>query len=994
MKKVFYGAVFFGALLTCGCENTFKDVYGDVNENTKPEWLGGSIYSELQNPDGEKLTGSFSNYLKLIDDLGYAETLNRTGSKTIFPANDEAFARFFAKNDWGVSTYEELTFAQKKLLLYSSMLDNALLVRMLSNAYGGTKDGLPIITEDVAIKHPTNLSVIDTIEYIAPANMPKNNSCWDQWREGTKGIYAIRDNTVPMLVHFTREQMVKNGITTTGEGSDFEILTGEKYDAEAKNVYIFDNKVIHSDVTCQNGYIHQVQNVLVPPGNLAQVIAKQGNTKYFSHILDYYAMPYLDATNTKNYNDWVQQYQEDAAKYGYVQHDSVMQIRYLSSRSQNAPLVTDPNGSKKSTTEVLRYDPGWNQYYPADSYGEGGDQKQISDIAAMFVPTDEAFEKYFLKGGAGEYIINVYGKKPNTKENLLENLDTLFIARAQILTAFVRNLQQPSFTSTVPSKFETIVNDAGENLGMNMSKLQVAENGRYDIKIANNGVVYKLNEMIAPDEYSAVLAPSSTYQDMHTMDWAVQDWHSSSTTSYLSLDFKYFLLAMKANYAFFIPDDDAFDCYYLDPTTLGHDTPEMLHIYYDKEKRSEPKIQAESFAYDLATNTVGERLATVEVGSVATPNPRIKSALTDILNYHTVVLNHGDTIGITNMNHYYKTKHGGEIYVDYGTNPRNKIEVKSGAAIDNGLESAKTYDSSTGKASYFSQANGTAYRIDRIIQPTIISVSEMLRKSELPFQAFHEACAGFANAELLNWIGISDQEDDFHRTEQERYQIFTQNDGSYQSLDAVDGNVKMFNTYNYTLYAPNNEAMQKAYDAGLPSWDEIVEIFEKHSEQFPDSCPEPYATVLKNKVTVLKNFCRYHFQNTALYADNTVDGGTYQSLYTNNYGLAQEYKVAGGSGVITVTDASGTAHIINANDASKVCNKMTRDYWLNNDRRYASSIATSSFCVIHEVTEPFYYNKSKRYDAAWASNDPTQDAVWSAAKSRGIAKKTVVKRTR
>ena len=96
MKKVFYGAAIFGALLLSSCENTFKDVYGDVNEESKPEWLGGSIYSELQNTSSGKLTGSFSTYLRLIDDLGYAETLNRTGSKTIFPANDEAFSRFFA----------------------------------------------------------------------------------------------------------------------------------------------------------------------------------------------------------------------------------------------------------------------------------------------------------------------------------------------------------------------------------------------------------------------------------------------------------------------------------------------------------------------------------------------------------------------------------------------------------------------------------------------------------------------------------------------------------------------------------------------------------------------------------------------------------------------------------------------------------------------------------------------------------------------------------
>ncbi len=968
MKKQFLGTLFLGTLLM---QTSCVDKYQEVDGDSKPEWLGGSIYSELKDPDQTKLTGSFSYYLRLIDDLGYDETLNRTGSKTIFPANDEAFERFFKSNEWGVGSYEKLTFAQKKLLLYNSMLDNALLVNMLANASTGND-----VSEGVAIKHPTNISVIDTVRCISPAEMPQNNRYWDYWRQNGKNVYAVCDNTTPMLVHFTREQMVNNAITTTGENSDFEILTGEKYDAEAKNVFIFDNKIINSDITCMNGYIHQVQNVLLPPGNMAQVIAKQGNTKYFSHILDYYATPYYDNATTVTYNDWVQQNSNEAAKYGLALRDSVMQLRYMSSRSQGEPLITDPNGAAKATTEVLRFDPGWNQYYPSSAYNQTGDQSQINDIAAMFVPTDKAVEDYFLPGGTGEFLINVYGKKPNTKENLYDNLDSLYSTRPSILTAFVRNLQQASFVGTVPSKFTSIINDASENLGMNMEKLEKKENGGYDIKIANNGVVYKLNKMIAPDEYSAVLAPSSTYQDMQVMNWAIQDWHSSSTASYLSLDFKYFLLAMKANYAFFIPDDEAFDQYYLDPTTLGHSQPEVLHIYYDATKKSEPKIQAESFRYNVADGTIGDRVGAVEIGTVSSPNPRIKSALTDILNYHTVVLPAGEKIG---KNNYYKTKNGGEIRVDGGN--KKGAKIYSGAAIDNGMEPASVEE-------IYNEANGVSYRIDHIIQPTIKSVAQVLRETPR-FSKFYEACGGFANTELLSWIGISAELNDFGTTEQAQYQIFSQQDGSYHSLDAVDGNVKMFNTYNYTLWAPDNAAMDMAYAAGLPSWDQINEVFEALSPENEGGCPEPYASTLKAKVLALKNFCRYHFQNDALYADNEGTTEKYQSLYTNAYGLAQEVSVTGGSGKLVITDAAKVQHSVIANDGSHLSNIMTRDYWLNAKRENATSIATSSFCAVHEITEPLYIAASKRYDAAWSNDDPTSEFIKSAKKRSKNVKKPV-----
>ena len=973
MKKVLLKVAFFGALLCYSCENTFKDIYGDVKEDQAPSWLGGSIYSELQS--GDHLDGTFTTYLRLIDDLGYAEILDKTGSKTIFPSNDEAFARFFAKNNWGVSSYEDLTYSQKTLLVKSSMLDNALLIGMLSNASAGNT-----IAEGVAMKHSTNINVIDTINHVNVASMPQNNVYWEYWRKNNKDIYSVNDRTTPMLVHFTREHMVKNNITTSGDNSDFEILTGEKYDAEAKNVFIFDNKVIKSDITCLNGYIHQVQNVLIQPGNMAQIIKEQPNTKYWDHILDYYATPYYDATTTQNYNDWVEQYSDIATKYGYQKHDSIFQVRYMSSRSQGSALNIDPNGASKSTTEILRFDPGWNTYYPPSEYNTTGDQNQLSDIAAMFVPTDEAVEDYFLPGGAGEYIINVYGKKPNTKANLFENLDSLQKARPSILTAFVRNLQNASFTSSVPSKFTSLMNDASENLGMNMDKLQTKPGG-YDINIANNGVVYKLNQMIAPDEYSAVLAPSSTYKDMQVMNWAVQDWHSDATTSYLSLDYKYFLLSMKSNYAFFIPDDDAFastDIYYLDPTTLGHTYPEVIHIYYDATKKSEPRIQAETYRYDLSTNTIGSLVGSMDIVSVNAPNRRLKSALTDILNYHTVVLNNGDTIGITTQNHYYKTKHGGEVYIDFNSNPRTGMEIKSGAAIDNGMPSAKLYN---GKAAYFSQANGTAYRIDHVIQPTIKSVAEVLRTTP-QFSKFYNACGIFSNSELLSWIGISAEKAEGEvKSPQERYILFSQQDGSYNSLDATDGNVMLFNTYNYTLYVPNNNAMDAAYALGLPDVEDIYTMFETLSPTYPEGCPEPQASELKEKLDVLKNFVRYHFQNISLYADvDNLPSASYQSMYTNNYGLAQEYTVSGGNNQLSLKDAAGNTHTINANNTSMVSNKMARDYWLNDKRTTATEIATSSFCVLHELSSALNYisktssNPNARFDygKSWGTSSVKQ----------------------
>ena len=104
------------AAVLCGGFTACNDRFELDEPENIPTWLGNSIYEELKNPNPENLTGTFNNFLRLVDDLGYANVLGKTGSKTLFPANDEAFERFYKNNLWGVSKYEDLTETMKKLM--------------------------------------------------------------------------------------------------------------------------------------------------------------------------------------------------------------------------------------------------------------------------------------------------------------------------------------------------------------------------------------------------------------------------------------------------------------------------------------------------------------------------------------------------------------------------------------------------------------------------------------------------------------------------------------------------------------------------------------------------------------------------------------------------------------------------------------------------------------------------------------------------------------
>lgn len=937
MKKFFISI----SLICAGFMTSCIDKDEPVDSDRKPASLGGSIYEELKNPNQDHLTGTFNTYLRLVDDLNYSSTLSRTGSKTVFPANDEAFKRFFQSNKWGVTSYEELSNSQKKLLLYSSMIDNALLVGMLSNVSGGT-DG---ITAGLGLKHPTSVSVIDSIaHYYDPTQMPANNSWWKKYFK--TGIDVVCDNTRPMMVHFTREQMVNNNITTIGDNSDFSILTGEAYDEASKPAYIFNDRIINRDVTCMNGYIQQLQDVLLPPGNMAQVLRDENETSIFSRMLDYFAAPYYDAATTNQYNDW-------AVANNAPLKDSIFQVRYLSSRSQNASLVVDPSGNTMGQGRYLTYDPGWNQYYPAHANTSSIDYS-ITDMGAMFVPCDAAIKKYFLPGGNGAFLIDIYGSKENTEANLLENLDSMYVKNPQVISAFIKNLQKNSFVETVPSKFESIINDASENMGMNLGYLKQNSDGKYDIKIANNGVIYILNDMIAPDEYQAVLAPASSYPDMRIMNWAIQD------RKYLGVDFKFYLLAMSANYAFFIPEDEAFNAYYIDPASLGHAKPEVLHFYYNEKKN--PAVRCDRYYYDVASGTLGER-----IGEVSDITQR-SSQLVDILNYHTVLLESGEEFG---HNKYYKTKHGGEICLQ--GNGQAGSSIVSGAQIDNGAAPSVI------KAVY-NEKNGKAFRISNIIQAPQNSVAKTLKNND-QFSEFYEACSGFSATDILKWAGISDETNSFGTTEQDQYIIFTSTYGTGKNAikkACLDENVKMFNTYNYTLYAPDNAAMEEAYANGLPRWSDIQALFEKYGDEAPDNVR---AEVLE-QIKAIKEFVRYHFQSISLYADKTVEGGTYQTLATNELGLAREIKVSGGNDKIVVTDGANIQHVVDANASGKVANAMARDYWFNNSAQSATAITTSSFCAVHEISKPFYLFKDSHGNPTWKPS-----VVNAGAKAHGAKRK-------
>lgn len=910
--------------VVCGGFTACKDSYDLDDPDNYPSWLGGSIYDAMKNPEsltsaqGNVLKGTFTNYLRLIDDLGYAETLAKTGSKTVFPANDEAFARFYQNNPWGVTKYEDLTDAMKRQLLYASMLDNALLVEMLSNI----SDGSTAVMQGQSLKHTTGANVIDTITWLrGKADMPVNNPYWEKYYD--RGIHIVMDATRPMMVHFTEEQMTGNNIEIHGENSDFEVITGTPYSVDEKSAYIFRNKIICADVTCKNGYIHQMEDVLVPPGNMAELIRTNGESNLFSRMLDRFSAPYYDASTTKNYNDF-------AEVNNLPLIDSIFQKRYLSSRSQGGTLLQDPNNT--TAQQILPFDPGWN------NYNNGTNDNASKDIAAMFVPTDEAMTNYFLPGGGGEFLINSFGKKPNTAENLAENIDSIPLQNVQQIVA---NLMKSSFVGTVPSKFNRVMDEANDPMGLSLDVLSRNSDNTYNVKIANNGVIYMLNKVFAPPSLIAVSAPVTLNSNMRIMNEAVNDGKNRSTLA-LNLNYYAYLLAMSANYAFFIPTDDAFGRFYVDPTSLNDDQPRALKFYYQDKS---PYVYCSAWKYDKTTGVVGTEPSD-SIGRVSTD--QFRSQFVDILNYHTIVLGEGEKLG---TNKYYKTKHGGAIMFDGNA-------VMSGAQIDGPVPVSQV-------TQVYNQQNGTAYAIDHVIQAPQKSVLDVL-ENDPRFTEFMDLCTDFAMDSIMEFASdkLVEINSVTRKKRMEAYHTFAAKSG-------LTDNVNYFNSYNYTVYVPDNEAMQKAYDRGLPKWSDIKVIFDQYSERLDRErqggriSEEVQAARDKALVMVeeINAFIRYHFQDNSIYADNVIDAGTYPTACSDTLGIREKLVISGGSGKLTVTDKRGQQVDIESTSTTKMVNQMARDYVVNTR---SHTISTSSFAVVHQISTPLCSHKdTDRYDSTW-----------------------------
>lgn len=967
-------------------------------EDSKPSFLGQSIYHELQN------RGEYSTVLRLIDDLEYAEVLSKTGSKTLFVANDEAYAKFFAEggNPWGVRSYDDLSKNQKRVLLNNSMLNNAYVLEMLANTEGGGKN--------LCLRQGTSATASDSVTRWAVTELPQTLSLTEtdwfkQLRSKGDSVYMALDSTDPMMSHFLEGQMKEKNITT----GDIEKIMGQPWipDGTTSFGFINDCRIIDGDVVCLNGYIHVLDKVLLAPGNMAEVIRSNGQTNLFSAMLDRFAAPYYNEQLTRQYkalND--------------IPADSVFEKRYISNRSQGGGKIAKrPDGLSFGEQQFLPFDPGWNQYAVSSS------TVKEQDMAAMFVPSDEAMINYFVRGG-GTDLIQRYGILDNTEENLLMNLYQIPL---HLIQPLIQNLMKDSFNESVPSKFLTIVNDAQDQMFASYSSLEDYKLHIEKCLLANNGVIYVTNTVDAPADYASVIAPALTSSNTQIVRSVVRaDDNFIEGTSYnqapLKQYFSTYLKAMQSHFSFFVPVDEGLGNYgYVEPVSyatqpFGAKSNNRWYWsfkYDDVTRGAVIPVEATAYVYNMSKgqqpgtdkkkgNSYVSKV-TDAMGSGVGQQKRLN--LIEMVDQHILV--HEDPAGINDERTYYLSRNGAPLRLTEkgtfeGKNVGMKVEGGFQVMINDPAEGytendhtavvLEGYDKTAASNGY---GNGMTYLIDRPVQPTMRSVYNHFKvpADNNPYSEFYElANPEYVSAELLQACGYFDLEEIDAKTgkpklmssqdqqaEKLKFHIFArQNDNVQGTSTYCPANkeqlVRFFNNYNYTIYVPTNDQVAVARANGLMTWDEIYAWVAEKTNDYEDDLSEADRVKARTMITVLVNFVKYHFQDQSVFVDNVTAQNQYQTSCIDN--VTNSYlslNVIQSPSALSVLDRSGNTVDVVASEENR--NLLARDICYNAAAASASYIKNSSYVVIHQIDGYLNYNSDADYEGLYFEGDETKNLM-------------------
>lgn len=862
-----------------------------------------TIYAKLKNGNG-KLVGTFNTFLRLAEDLNSTDVLIEDNKHyyKVFPANDDAFARFFAggNNVFGKSSYDKLTYEEKSRLFWGAVVKN----------YEDSNGDVFLNTLDSWYYHR---------EFVTKDKWPVSD--YFAAKNYRKDMCLVYDDTSMSYTKFTGD----GKLTTVGDDSDFSIITGRKYEpnmAVVNNTQVLTNPATgeKAAMQCSNGEIYQIENVNVNLDNMAQVLRSSENMKHVSRMLDHFAVPMFVTKDEES--------------------DSIFAVRYLSKNSQKKIFNSPVKGLLIPNSCILNFDPGWNDYHPTTTSIYPGK-------AAMLVPTDKALEDYFSNDGA--YILKAFGAPgiscapADLHSTLDQHLDAMYRNNPEFVASLLNNMMYPDLSKAVPSKFAKLMDQNNNFLNASKADVHKGTNGEYAVHVANNGVIYEMDKVYAPGIYGSVLGPVSLSPDTKIMGTMLMD-HSKAagTQAILGTDMYYYLTSLQSKFALFAPMDND-DFYYIDPASK-YDTDGMKALKFVKTDNPNCTlgIGVQIYPYNSWTNTIDDYPLT---GIVPIESRYFNTQIQDLMNCHTVVLDRANGLG---GNHYYKTKNGAAIYVPDAT----ASNINSSTVQVNTDEKCSTV---TGVQSL---KNGTIYQIDCPMQPVVQSVHDVLAERSA-YEDFLSFCEGFSDCEdALSAVDILSVRMDYYEMQavKKQWAVFGDNN-EMTLLNAYNYTIyapkNMMEAYRnglptwsevrslveeikYTNNAQDKITMKSQLKDMLNKMRDFVRYHVQEGSVFVDTTvpSEQFPTSKLNLMGIPQSLSWVKNGSSVAVQDEVKSGRSFTPTIVEANIMAREVAVSS-----------------NENYGRDVYGRS----FVNRD------IVSSSFVVIHGIDKPLCYNSNYRY---------------------------------
>ena len=841
-------------VLLAGCGSLTSCSEYDLDERT-PEGWNSSIYSWLVEQ------GNFTNTVRMIDDLGYSEVLAKTGSKTLFVADDAAFERFFQKNDWGVKNYKGLSTSQKKMLLFGSMIDNSYQVQALSSTEG------PI--EGNCMRRQSSVSIYDSVPVMKKADFP-DGIYWNAYKD-RESLVVMHDMTPAPMIHFIERHMANKQITN----DDYDFLFNYTTQRKSGDASVNGAQILEQNIRCLNGFVNRMSEVVTPLPNMADIIEKKPNTTVFAHLLNRYSvLDYCGDDVTRAYN---------AARGTDV--DSVFQLRYFAKRSQGGREFSTTYNQKSQANGELPFDPGWNSYYILSN--EKSETAMQQDMAVMLVPSDKALNEYW-ENGAGAALRKSFGSWDNVPYSTLSEF-----MKANMLSSFI---------SSVPSKFQFILNDAADPMGITKEHVD-------SVWLACNGAVYLTNHVFTPTSFVSVMYPTVVDQNMSIMHWAIDQ-----------LNYGAYLNSLNSRYSFFLPSNNAL-LEYIDPVSYCKPQRQMLRFHYDPSKKGN-EVYASIHNIDPETGAVGDSIGvyTNSGGKDLDHNP-ILNRLYTILDDHVVI---GD---VEDGHEYYRTKGGSTLHVKNVSQGVQGMLVEGSRQVNSETPSVPIsyiYDQTNG-------GNGKTYILEQgPVLGTRQTVFNILGQHS-EFSRFRELLEG---SDLLETV----------------------HDRRFACSDTC---ISVFNNFHYTVYVPTNESIDELISAQkLHTWEDVAQLDTTVSDQ--KALYVKYTQEINEflRYHIQDNALYIGADNTTSNDTFNADGTTlaeYETAFIDKKNktfnkLAISTDKEGSK--ISIKDKAGNVRKV-MTDKAGLFNLMAREYTYDvTDKTKVSIIHNSSSAVIHLIDGP------------------------------------------